>query len=386
MIFLRNMVCNEAPRQDGIRIRIVVFALHFAEYAVNHALALSRFGSVLLLLDRKNALEEMGHEVDVDGCDLRIVLVNFNEYIYNLPAILIKVRNKVADFNPDFIHFQEAASTPALILSFIDWGVPVVMTVHDPAPHSGEDDYSISSIKRRFVLNRWRRKIDAVVTHGDSLMDIVISTYPRLKGLVYSVPHGPLGGPPAITATVQGTFLFFGRIQAYKGLGHFVAAIRGLHERGLSVRGVIAGRGGDLARHRALIDGHPAFELHERFIAHDELPSLFARAQAVVLPYVDGTQSGVAAMALGFGRAIIATRVGALQDMVRDGDNGLLVPPGDADALAAAMARLMAAPDEAARMGKRSVELGQTDLSWQRNAQITLQAYEAAIRRKREAG
>jgi glycosyltransferase involved in cell wall biosynthesis len=318
--------------------------------------------------------------------DLTVEFLDCAVNVGVLPSLATKVKNKVSDFHPDFIHFQEATSSLAIILSFVNWGVPVIMTVHDPIPHSGEDNFSFSSIKRRLVLNLWRAKVDAVVTHGQSLADIVDLIYPKLKGLVYSVPHGPLGGPPAIEPGQTGTFLFFGRIQVYKGLGNFVSAIRKLHDQGLPVRGVIAGRGEDLVRHWALIDGHPAFELHERYIPHDELPCLFGRAQAVVLPYIDGTQSGVGAMALGFGRAIIATRVGALQDMVRDGDNGLLVPPGDAGALAAAMARLMAAPDEAARMGKRSVELGQTDLSWQRNAQITLQAYEAAIRRKRGAG
>lgn len=262
----------------------------------------------------------------------------------------------------------------------------MVVTVHDPVPHSGEGIQSFKSLRHDLSQRLMRRLADVAITHGAALVQSLELQYPHLRSSTYSVPHGPLGGPPAVNDAERGTFLFFGRIHPYKGLGNFVSAIRKLHDQGLPVRGVIAGRGEDLARHRALIEGHPAFELHERYIAHDELPGLFGRAQAVVLPYIDGTQSGVGAMALGFGRAIIATRVGALQEMVRDGDNGLLVAPGDADALATAMARLMASPDEAACMGRRSVELGQTDLSWQRNAQVTLQAYEAAICRKRGAG
>lgn len=258
----------------------------------------------------------------------------------------------------------------------------MILTIHDPLPHSGEDGVSANLAKRDFILRRWRNRCDAAVTHGSVLVGVVERRYPRLREYVFSVPHGPLGGPPLPNRPVPGTFLFFGRIHAYKGLGNFVSAILALHERGLAVRGVIAGRGPDLAPYRSVVSCHPAFELHERFIGRDELPGLFARAQAVVLPYTDGTQSGVGAMALGFGRAIIATRVGALPDMVRDGENGLLTAPGDSEALASAMARLIADPELAVRMGQRSLVLGRTEITWERNAEITLLAYEAAIARR----
>ena len=339
--------------------------------------------NVLLILDRSSAAEQLGDLVVQEIGETRIEVIDFSGDLPSFLAGVRRIRGLISDFKPDFVHFQEAVSVPATILAFLPWQLPMTLTVHDPLPHTGEDGMSLSSLKRRFVLDRWRRRCDAAVTHGVALVKALQDLYPRLDGLVFSVPHGPLGGPPVATAPIAGTFLFFGRIHAYKGLGFFVSAVRSLHERGLPVRAVIAGRGEDLQRHRALIDGHPAFELHERYIAPDELPGLFARAQAVVLPYTDGTQSGVAAMALGFGRAIIATRVGALQEMVRDGDNGLLVDPRDAEALAAAMARMIAAPDLAVRMGRRSAELGRTELSWERNAQITLRAYESAVRHKR---
>src|SRR6266851_2799642 len=65
----------------------------------------------------------------------------------------------------------------------------------------------------------------------------------------------------------------------------------------------------------------------------DEIPQIFGRASAVVLPYTDATQSGIAAMAFGFGRAVIATCVGGLPDVVANECNGSLVLSKDAGAL-----------------------------------------------------
>ncbi|MBY0237366.1 MAG: glycosyltransferase family 4 protein, partial [Burkholderiaceae bacterium] len=121
------------------------------------------------------------------------------------------------------------------------------------------------------------------------------------------------------------------------------------------------------------------------FIRDDELPGFFGRAHAVVLPYTDGTQSGVAAMALGYGRAVVSTRVGSVQEMVRDGDNGILVPPCDAKALTEALRRIVKEPALAQAMGERSYALGQRELSWARNAEISSQAYSQAIAKRGRA-
>jgi glycosyltransferase involved in cell wall biosynthesis len=61
---------------------------------------------------------------------------------------------------------------------------------------------------------------------------------------------------------------------------------------------------------------------------------------------------GVAMEAMATGRPVIAARIGGLPEIVADGETGLLVPPEDADALRAAMARLIADPALAARMGE----------------------------------
>ncbi len=60
----------------------------------------------------------------------------------------------------------------------------------------------------------------------------------------------------------------------------------------------------------------------------------------------------VAMEAMAVGKPVIASRIGGLPDIVADGQTGILVPPRDADALRAALARLIDDPDLAARMGE----------------------------------
>lgn len=78
---------------------------------------------------------------------------------------------------------------------------------------------------------------------------------------------------------------------------------------------------------------------------------LMARADAVVLPSRTEGHPLALLEAMTLGRAVLATAVGGVPEVVADGRTGLLVPPEDPDALAAALARLLGAPALGARLG-----------------------------------
>ena len=79
---------------------------------------------------------------------------------------------------------------------------------------------------------------------------------------------------------------------------------------------------------------------HLGWLAEEEVGWWVASADAAVLPYRHATGSAVAALMLGHGVPLVATRVGGLAEVVEDGVNGLLVEAGDPASLAAALARL----------------------------------------------
>jgi glycosyltransferase involved in cell wall biosynthesis len=99
-----------------------------------------------------------------------------------------------------------------------------------------------------------------------------------------------------------------------------------------------------------------------RFIPVSEIATYFAAADVVLAPYRTEAQSGVALTAFHFGRPVIASTVGGLPEIVRDGENGLLVPPDDANALAAAIDRFF--QSDRATMERRAAESARM-VSWE---------------------
>ena len=256
-----------------------------------------------------------------------------------------RVRRAIAAFRPDILHVQEQGDrfTASLVERFASV-LPVVVTVHDPVPHSGND----SAVARRFAegLARIRAAAAGYHVHGAYCEAALRRALGTAKPIA-ATAHGVILVPTAAERRPGGeTFLFFGRMEGYKGLETLLDAVD-LLPAGHGLRFVLAGRGPELDRLRHRIAASPAIECVERFLAPVEAIAQFQRALAVVVPYRDATQSGVVSAAIGNGRPVIATRVGGLVDAVDDGKNGALVPPDDPAALAAA---LMAMSDATTRL------------------------------------
>lgn len=147
-----------------------------------------------------------------------------------------------------------------------------------------------------------------------------------------------LGLPPGAPV-----LLFFGFVRRYKGLQVLLEALPRIVARLPAVRLVVAGEFyDDPAPYHALIDrlglaGHVL--VHADYIPDAAVASYFCAADLVVQPYVSATQSGVAQIAFQFEKPLVVTAVGGLPEVVPDGRAGLVVPPGDPAALAAAVVR-----------------------------------------------
>jgi glycosyltransferase involved in cell wall biosynthesis len=135
------------------------------------------------------------------------------------------------------------------------------------------------------------------------------------------------------------TLLFFGMVRRYKGLMTLIRALAQLD--GMKVNCVVAGEfyTGTRAYNRAIsrLQLQGRIKLIDQYIPDDAVELYFAAADAVVLPYTSASQSGIVQVAYGFERPVIASAVGGLPEVVKHGETGLLVPPGDAGELAGAI-------------------------------------------------
>jgi glycosyltransferase involved in cell wall biosynthesis len=114
----------------------------------------------------------------------------------------------------------------------------------------------------------------------------------------------------------------------------------------------------------------------------DELVALYNSAQVVVSPSLYEGFGLPAAEAMACGTAVIATTAGAFPEFIEDGRTGVLVPPGDADALTDAIKSLIADPERCARMGAAASEHMRTHFTWERTARMTVDLYEEVLGRR----
>ncbi len=137
--------------------------------------------------------------------------------------------------------------------------------------------------------------------------------------------------------------LFFGFVRKYKGLGTLLRSLPAAVAAVPGLRLLVAGEFyDDEAPYYALMDSlgvRNCVDVDARYIPSELVGTYFRAADVVVQPYQSATQSGVAQIAYHFGTPIITTDVGGLAETVPDGKAGLVVPPENPDALAAAIVR-----------------------------------------------
>jgi len=120
----------------------------------------------------------------------------------------------------------------------------------------------------------------------------------------------------------------------------------------------------------------------------DTIAQLFAECDALVLPAIvteTGDTEGLGVVlieAMGYGKPVIASSAGGIVDIVADGETGLLVPPGDAEALAQAIRRAMDNPEDLAAIAKRGSEFAEHRFGWDAIVGDLKAVYQTAVERR----
>ncbi|HEX7833226.1 MAG TPA: glycosyltransferase family 4 protein, partial [Thermoanaerobaculia bacterium] len=205
---------------------------------------------------------------------------------------------------------------------------------------------------KRWLTNRVLRRGDVLVVHAKTEADDARRRTPR-RIVETFLPVHELGGaiPTRDDARKQlglrgNVALFFGHVRPFKGLDIALRAWRLLkRDVTLIVAGEAWWKGEE--EYRALAKGLDTVRLDFRFIPDSEIATYFAACDVVLAPYRIEAQSGVALTAFHFARPVIATTVGGLPEIIDEGANGMLVPPENPEALAAAIDAFFARDDRA---------------------------------------
>lgn len=179
------------------------------------------------------------------------------------------------------------------------------------------------------------------------------------RALVPAVPGGRptavqvAGARAGMAPPGHPVVLAAGRLASQKGFGVLLAAAAGWRDRRPAPVVVIAGEGplGPALARQARAAGVAVRFLGQR----DDVPALLAAADVVVVPSLWEGQPLIVQEALRAGKPLVASRAGGIPDLTGE-DAALLVPPGDPDALSAAVLSVLADPGLAARLAMAATE------------------------------
>lgn len=270
-------------------------------------------------------------------------------------------------------------------------GVKLVWTVHDLGNH--ENRYpGLDRICTICVA----RLCHAILVHCDSAGQTVVrSLPPKGQDKVYTVPHGnyvgyyenEIGRAEAREALgipeEEFVVLFFGLIRAYKGVPDLVDAFGRLRrEAGNRARLLIVGRmpNEELAGViKAQVAGRDDVELVVGLIEDDDIQTYMNASDAVVFPYRKVLTSGAVLLAMSFGKACIAPRLGCIGDVLDD-SGAFLYDLDEEDGLRHAMERAIRCRDDLPRLGARNRKMVEP-WGWDRIAGMTFDIYRKCLGR-----
>ena len=322
-------------------MRVALIATASFDYCVEYAEMLAESCDVLLCV----AEQKMSMRAFVDK---RVQIASCHWPRHRDPRNLIliyKLLMRIRAWKPEIVHFLGENIIWLNLLPPLLTRFPVVTTVHDIQYHPGDRD---SQRVPRVFIEQFIRQADALIVHGEALRTAALAMLPAKSRAIYVFPHVPLRYYAQLAARNKlekkndGRFrvLFFGRIYEYKGLKYLADAVPQVLSRLASLRIIIAGRGDDLVNGNLRIPWTETFDVRNRFIPDMELAQLLTDADVVVLPYIEGSQSGVLMAALAFALPVIVTDIGDIAEVVRTTGTGIVIPPRDSTALADAILEL----------------------------------------------
>ena len=215
-----------------------------------------------------------------------------------------------------------------------------IMVCHDPEPHSGSNMLNPLLIKDPYV------GADIVIVHSKKFVEMIHKKYNRVK----YIPLGRHNFYKNVTnkKTIveynpqQVNFIFFGRVEQYKGIDILGSAYERLSkEFGDLISLTIVGNG-NFSIYKEQYAKLKNVKVINRWIKDEEVESVFLGDNIInVCPYKDATQSGVVLLAYDYGIPVIATATGGLVEQVQDEKTGLLIKPNDVESLYLAMKRFI---------------------------------------------
>jgi glycosyltransferase involved in cell wall biosynthesis len=266
---------------------------------------------------------------------------------------------RLATARPDVVHVQWLAA-PQLDGLLLRLRRPSVFTAHDLLPR-----------RTAHRENLWRRllgRFDRVVVHSEHGLDRLAELGVQADRLRV-IPHPVFPSDPPRTDDGR-TVLCLGAIRSYKGLGDAIQAVTRLTDARLLVAGDPVE---PVEAYRTTAGDRAEWRLG--YLSEGEIDRALGDTTVAVFPYrAELDQSGALMRTLGAGVPAVVYDVGGLGEPVRAFGAGLVVPPGDVEALATAIGGLLA-DGEALAEARAGAARARDELTWTASADVHIALY-----------
>jgi glycosyltransferase involved in cell wall biosynthesis len=298
----------------------------------------------------------------------------------------------------DVVHDNQTFGSGLLGVMADGW--PLVGTCHHPITVDRALDLEHAQTwGRRLTLRRWygflamqkrvARQVPRILTVSTSSKRDIVEQYGVAPEQLEVVPIGvdPTHfRPRPEIARVPGRIMTTASADVpFKGLLPLVEALAKLRTERTEAHLVVVGRLRDDSPVAAAIERLALSEavVFESAVSNDRMVELYAEATVAVVPSLYEGFSLPAVEAMACGVPLVTTRGGALPEVVgEDGVTAMLVPPGDAGALALAMETIMAEPELGVRLSAAARRRALQRFTWQACAAATADSYRWAIERR----
>ena len=318
-------------------------------------------------------------------------LVVISEHIIGLPAsgsvahvclsfdLATRVKKLLEREQFDIVHLHEPFA-PLLPFQFLRFSRAVNIATFHATREGGSRLYAYA----RFLVRPWWRHMRGRIA--------VSRTALRLIGRYFAdryriVPNGidyPFFASevPPIPRFMDSkrNILFLGRQERRKGLPYLLQAYAKLKAERPDIRLIVVGPDGGMQEAcRRYVESHDLPDVvFTGYVPYEDLPRYYKTADIFCAPNTGQESFGIVLLeAMAAGTAVAASAIEGFDEVLTDGKEGLLVPPRDSEALAAALGRLLADGELRREMGSQGSQKAQ-QYSWDRVSQQVLSCYEEA--------
>jgi len=271
----------------------------------------------------------------------------------------VRLAALMADRGVDHLHnhFADSSCTVAMLASELS-GIPYSFTIHGPSIFFEPTEWCLGTKVERAAfcaaISNFARSQTSLFTAP--------SAWPRIR-IVHCGVDDPGEISPAERTDELCRLLFVGRLDQVKGVVVLFGAVASMIAKGSPVSLTLVGDGPQRAELEARVRSMGiADSVHfAGYCSQEEVQQQLAASDVFVLPsFAEGVPvSLMEAMARSL--PVVATNVGGVTELVQDGVNGLVVAPGDADALEAALDRLVTDADLRHRFGRAGHDAVRSD-------------------------